>query len=334
MKQQSVLVIGGAGYIGSHTCKALSQAGYLPIVLDSLVSGYKQFVKWGPLIQADMTDAQTLDALIAAYSPVAVLHFASFINVGESVQNPQKYYDNNVIKSLQLLALLKERGLDKVVFSSTAALYGNPAYTPIPETHPLAPINPYGMTKYAIEKALQDYSVAYGSRYVALRYFNAAGADPELEVGEAHVPETHLIPLVLHAVLGTRPPVTLFGQDYQTPDGTCIRDYIHVTDLAQAHVKALEYLLAGNPSIAMNLGTGQGYSVAEVVDAVKRVTQKEVPHVYGPRRAGDPAILVADPSLAKKTLQWQPTRSNLETIVADAWGWQHCLSETPIRGSF
>lgn len=322
-KKQAVVVIGGAGYIGSHTCKALHQAGFLPVVLDNLVGGYEEFVKWGPLVKADMTDREAWESLIQTYQPVAALHFASFINVGESVQNPQKYYDNNVIKSLQLLSLLKEFNIHNIVFSSTAALYGNPIVTPIPETHPLAPINPYGLTKYSIEKALQDYSHAYQSRYVALRYFNAAGADPDGEVGEAHVPETHLIPLILQAVLGKRPHITLFGQDYPTPDGTCIRDYIHVKDLAYAHVLALHYLLDGNASVALNLGTGNGYSVAEVLAAVERVTQRKVPALYGPRRAGDPAILVADASLAQQVLGWKPECSELETLVSHAWAWEN-----------
>ncbi len=317
-----VLVTGGAGFIGSHTCKALYQSGYLPVVLDSLVTGYESFVKWGPLIKADISDAHAVKNLIAQYKPVATVHFAAFINVGESVTNPEKYYANNVVKSLQFFEILRQCELNKIVFSSTAAVYGNPALNPILETAVLNPINPYGVGKYCIERILQDFDKAYDFRFAALRYFNAAGSDPDQEVGEAHVPETHLIPLVLDAVLGKRPFVTVYGQNYPTSDGTCVRDYIHVADLASAHVKALEHLLQGNPSFQANLGTGKGYSVLEVIDAVQRVTQKKVPMQTGPRREGDPSHLVADSTFVQNLLGWTPRLSDLDTLVAHAWQWR------------
>lgn len=316
-----VLVAGGAGYIGAHACKALSKAGFEPIAVDNLSAGHEEAVRWGKLVRFDLSDHAALPALLADEGVGAVMHFAASLNVGESVEVPAKYYANNVVNTLALLDAMRETGLDTIVFSSSAATYGTPERVPMPEDHPQRPINPYGETKLAVERALKWYGEAYGLRWAALRYFNAAGADPDGEIGEAHDPEFHLIPLVLEAGLGKRSPVKVFGTDYPTPDGTAIRDYVHVTDLADAHVLALRHLLDGGGSIAANLGTGRGYSVRQVLDAAGDALGSPVPYDNAPRRAGDPPELVADPSLAMDTLRWSPALSDLPTILETAVGW-------------
>lgn len=322
---KSVLVIGGAGYIGSHSCKALRTAGYLPVTYDSLVAGHDWAVKWGPLEVGDIADRDRLGAVLAEYRPEAVLHFAAHIAAGESVVDPGKYYLNNVAGTLSLLETLRLAGPKLLVFSSTAAVYGDPVADLITESHPLHPVNPYGRTKLMIEEMLRDFEVAHGIRSISLRYFNAAGADPSGEIGEAHDPETHLIPLALEAAFGRRSHIDIYGDDYETPDGTCIRDYVHVSDLAVAHVAALEYLLAGGESMALNLGTGRGYSVREVVDTIGRTVGRPVPERVAPRRAGDPAILVADPARAQKLLKWTPHYEKLEELVETAARWTEAL---------
>jgi UDP-arabinose 4-epimerase len=318
---QSILVTGGAGYIGSHACKALAAAGYTPISLDNLVYGHREAVRWGPLEVGDIGDRTFLDSVLERYQPSAVLHFAAYAYVGESVENPGKYYRNNVAGSLSLLEALRDRGIDKLIFSSTCATYGVPEQVPIAEDHPQRPINPYGASKLMIEQILRDFDQAHGLRSIALRYFNAAGADPEAEIGESHDPETHLIPLVLDAAAGLRPTITVYGDDYDTPDGTCIRDYIHVTDLADAHVRALQALEQGAPSRVYNLGNGHGFSVREVIDRAVVVTSRPIPVAIGPRRPGDPPRLVGDASRIRAELGWQPRHAELDQILATAWRW-------------
>lgn len=318
----TVLVTGGAGYIGSHVCKALHAAGFTPVSFDDLSRGHEWAVKWGPLVRGNLLDRQALLGALDQYRPAAIIHLAGFTYVGESVREPVLYYQNNVSGSLCLLECAVDRGIGALVFSSSAAVYGNPLSTPIPEDHPLAPINPYGFTKVAVERFLQDVEVASALRSVSLRYFNAAGADPEGEAGEAHAPETHLIPLVLAAAReGT--PLTVFGTDYDTPDGTCIRDYIHVSDLAEAHVRSLQALLAGGPSMALNLGTGAGLSVRQILTTAEAVTDRKIPVQFGPRRPGDPPRLVSDPGRARRELGWTPRHSDIETIVRTAWNWMN-----------
>jgi UDP-arabinose 4-epimerase len=317
-----VLVTGGAGYIGSHACKALRVAGFIPVACDNLVYGHPWAVRWGPLERGDIADRAWLDGLFARYRPVAVMHFAAFAYVGESVQDPGKYYRNNVAGTLTLLEAARDQGLTAFIFSSTCATYGVPARVPIGEDCPQVPINPYGASKLMIERMLADFETAHGLRSLVLRYFNAAGADPAGEIGEDHDPETHLIPLAIAAARGQGPELALFGDDYPTPDGTAVRDYIHVSDLARAHVLALEDLLAGGASAALNLGTGQGGSVREVVRAVEAVAGRPVPARVAPRRAGDPPVLVADPTRARARLGWQPVYTDLAEIVATAWRWQ------------
>lgn len=316
-----VLVTGGAGYIGSHACKALSKAGYLPVTFDSLVYGHEWAVKWGPLERGDILDRARVDDLMAQYRPIAIMHFAAFAYVGESVSDPGKYYRNNVAGSLNLLESARDHGVDKFIFSSTCATYGVPDRLPITEDTPQRPINPYGASKLMVERMLADFDAAHGLRSIALRYFNAAGADPDGEIGEWHEPETHLVPLVLDAASGRRPGVTVFGADYDTPDGTCIRDYIHVTDLANAHVQALGALEMGSQSTVYNLGNGEGFSVLDVVHAVERVTGLTVPASRGDRRVGDPAALVSDAALARDELGWQPQITSIDDIVRTAWAW-------------
>ncbi|THD77695.1 MAG: UDP-glucose 4-epimerase GalE [Phenylobacterium sp.] len=319
----TVLVTGGAGYIGSHACKALAKAGYTPVVYDSLVYGHEWAVKWGPLERGDILDVQRLAEVIAAHRPAAVMHFAAFAYVGESVIDPAKYYRNNVLGTLSLLDAMRAAGLDKLVFSSTCATYGVPATTPIREDDPQAPINPYGASKLMVERILADYRVAYGLRSVALRYFNAAGCDPDGELGEEHDPETHLIPLVLEAAAGLRPSITVYGDDYATPDGTCIRDYVHVSDIAEAHVQALQALQAGAElRPAYNLGGGAVLSVADVIAAASAVTGRAVPVAMGARRPGDPPVLSADASRAADDLGWRPRHPHIEDMLASAWTWQ------------
>jgi UDP-arabinose 4-epimerase len=317
----AILVTGGAGYIGSHTCKALAQAGYLPVTYDDLSHGHADAVKWGPLVRGDIGDRSQVVETLRAHRVAAVMHFGAFINVGESMAQPELYFENNAAKSFRLLDAMKEAGVRRFVFSSTCATYGVPQRLPLDETHPQLPINPYGESKLMVERALAWHQRAHGLGYAALRYFNAAGADPEGEAGERHDPETHLIPLVIDAAFGRRPPIQIYGTDYPTPDGTCIRDYIHVQDLAAAHVLAVERLLHGAVSMALNLGTGSGHSVREVIAAVERVTGLAVPYQEHPRRAGDPPILVADARRAREALDWQPKVSDIDTIVATATRW-------------
>lgn len=313
-----ILVTGGAGYVGAHACKALAQAGWLPITYDNLLHGHAEAVQWGPLEHGDLADRARLDFVLQTYSPSAVMHFAAFTSVGESVADPARYYRNNVAGSLTLLEAVRDHGVGRFVFSSTAAVYGTPERVPIPEDLAKAPINPYGQTKLVIEHLLADFAAAHGLNATALRYFNAAGADPDGDIGERHDPETHLIPLALDAASGKGPPLKLFGDDYPTPDGTCIRDYIHVADLASAHVKALD---AMDGFQAFNLGTGSGASVRQILDTVEEVTGRPVPHEVAPRRAGDPPSLVADPSRAMAAFGWKPALSDLGTIVDTAWRW-------------
>lgn len=319
---QSVLVTGGAGYIGSHACKALAAAGYVPVTYDNLSRGHRHAVRWGPLAEGDIADRGSVVAAIRQHQISAVMHFAAFAYVGESTNDPALYYRNNVAGTLSLLDAMREAGVNRLVFSSSCATYGLPDSVPIRETMAQHPVNPYGETKLVIERVLKWYGAGYGLRSVALRYFNAAGADRDGEIGEEHDPETHLIPLVLRAALGTAPPVRIFGTDYPTPDGSAIRDYIHVDDLAAAHVRAIEYLAAGGETTAVNLATGDGYSVHEIIAAVGRAVGHEVPRVEAPRREGDPPALVADPGLAASVLGWRAQCSDLETIINTALTWE------------
>jgi len=317
----NVLVTGGAGYIGSHACKALAAAGYKPITYDNLVYGHDWAVKWGPLETGDVLDVDRLRQVIRKYHAEAVLHFAAFAYVGESVQDPAKYYRNNVLGTLTLLDAMRAEGIDEIVFSSTCATYGVPARVPSVEDAPQSPINPYGASKLMVERILADYGAGYGLKSVSLRYFNAAGADPDGEIGEDHDPETHLIPLVLDAASGARSSITIFGEDYDTPDGTCIRDYVHVSDIAEAHVLALTKLRKGGLRLAYNLGTGRGVSVAEIITEAKTVTGRDVPILKGARRPGDPARLVADPAHARADLGWLPRYSDVGDVIESAWRW-------------
>lgn len=317
----SVLVTGGAGYVGSHCCKALAYAGYSPVVYDNLTTGHRWAVKWGPLEEGDVLDRARLDAVIAKHKPVAALHFAALSQVGESMSEPARYWRVNVAGSLTLLEALIAADVKNFVFSSTAAIFGIPDRVPIVEDQPHAPINPYGQSKLAVERILTDFTAAYGLRATALRYFNAAGADAQSEIGEDHSPESHLIPLVLDAAAGRRPDIAMFGEDYDTPDGTCLRDYIHVADLADAHVLALKRLIGGGETRFFNLGNGNGFSVREVIAAAKRVTGRDFAVRAAPRRPGDPPSLVADATQAKATLGWAPQRAALEVQIADAWRW-------------
>ncbi len=325
-----VIVTGGAGYIGSHVCKLLAQAGLTPVTVDNLVCGHRSAVKWGPLEICDLTNPTEIAGVLARYNPVAAMHFAAFAYVGESVLAPEKYYYNNVVGSLSLLRSLRANSIDKMVFSSSCATYGIPDVVPIPESHSQLPVNPYGRSKLMVEQVLHDFAAAHEFRYVSLRYFNAAGADPAGEIGEDHDPETHLIPSAIEAALGKRPHLEIFGSDYPTPDGTTIRDYTDVTDLALAHVAALNYLLDGGIAIALNLGTGVGHSVREVVASVERVSKRKVPVRDAPRRPGDPPVLVADPAEARRVLGWKPMITDLDGIVRSAWNW-HTRTEGSIR---
>ena len=318
----NVLVVGGAGYIGSHMVKLLLDRGHGVTTLDDLSGGHREAVLGGEFVRGDVGDAAALDALFARQRFDGVMHFASFIQVGESVREPAMYYRNNVGNTLRLLEAMAQHGVRRFIFSSTAAVFGEPDYTPIDEAHARRPINPYGRTKAMVEDALADFDHAYGLKSVSLRYFNAAGADPDGFLGEAHSPETHLIPLVLQAAAGTRPAIAVFGRDYPTPDGTCVRDYIHISDLCEAHLLALERLAAGAPSAAYNLGNGAGFSVQEVISTAGRVTGRAVPVQDAPRRAGDPAVLVADSRLASSELGWRPRYAALDLIVEHAWRWE------------
>ncbi len=306
--------------------KALLEAGHAVTTLDNLSSGYRDAVVGGEFIQGNLGDQALLDQLFEQRSIDAVMHFAAYIEVGESVRDPAKYYRNNVANTLTLLEAMVRHHVDKFIFSSTAAIFGEPQYTPIDEAHPKAPINPYGASKLMVEQVLGDLDHAHGLRSVCLRYFNAAGADPGGELGERHDPETHLIPLVLQAASGRRQHISVFGRDYDTPDGTCVRDYIHVNDLCQAHLRALEHLAGGAPSAAFNLGNGQGFSVQEVIDTARAVTGMAIPVVDAERRAGDPAVLVADSQQARQVLNWTPQLAELSTIIEHAWHWEQRLA--------
>lgn len=317
-----VLVTGGAGYIGSHMVQMLDLLGHAVVTFDDLSAGFADAVLGGEFVQGSLHDKAALKSLFDSRQFDAVVHFAGSIAVGESVRDPAKYYQNNLTGTLNLLDAMREHGVDKIVFSSTAAIFGVPQYVPIDEDHPQMPINPYGMTKWVTERILRDYDIAYGLRSVALRYFNAAGAAPDAALGERHDPETHLIPLALRAASGKLPILTVFGTDYDTPDGTCIRDYIHIVDLCEAHVLALRHLMADGESRAYNLGNGQGYSVREVIEVAQKVTGIPVPLKYGSRRAGDPPRLVADASQIRKDWGWSPKFSSLDQIVEHAWQWE------------
>jgi UDP-arabinose 4-epimerase len=318
---RAVLVTGGAGFVGSHVCKALHKEGYLPIVFDNLSHGHRWAVRYGPLEIGDILNTQRLVEALRRHRPTAVMHFASCISVGESVADPGKYYRNNVTGTLSLLEAMRETATRQLVFSSSAAVYGNPLRLPLDEEHPQAPVSPYGASKQMCERMISDFASAHEFSTAALRYFNAAGADPDGELGEEHEPETHLIPLVLEVAAGLRAAVDVFGDAYPTHDGTCVRDYVHVTDLAQAHVLALRKLDTGTGSLAFNLGTGNGNTVMEVVRTVRRVTGREVPVRMAPRRAGDPAVLLADGSRARTELGWAPQYTDLDDIVRHAWRW-------------
>jgi UDP-arabinose 4-epimerase len=318
----SVLVTGGAGYIGSHTCKALHTAGFSPVVYDNLERGNPEAVKWGALEIGDLSDIPRLRAAIARYRPAAVVHFAALAYVGESNEDPVFYYRNNVGGTTSLLDAMREEGIRHLVFSSSCTVYGIPKIVPITEDSPYAPISPYGSTKMICERMIRECAAAFPLNFMALRYFNAAGADPDGEIGECHVPETHAIPLVLDAAAGANKGFTIFGDDYPTADGTCVRDYIHVTDLADAHVRAVRALIDGAESTALNLGTGRGWSVRQLVDSARKITGRDIPVHVGARRPGDPPVLVADAGHARERLGWQPRYSDLAVQVAHAWAWR------------
>ncbi len=325
----NVLITGGAGYIGSHVNKELHRKGFKTIVIDNLINGHKEFVKWGDFFEVDLLDKNAVEKIFKSVKIDAVMHFAAFAYVGESVKEPKKYYINNVVGTLNLLEVMLRAGVDKFIFSSTCAVYGNPEYVPIDEDHPKNPINPYGKSKLSVEYILEDFSKAYGLKYVSLRYFNAAGADPEAEIGEWHEPETHLIPNILDAAIGVKSYVEVFGVDYDTHDGTCIRDFIHVKDLAEAHIKALMYILEGGESSALNLGTGTGHSVREIVNLVEKITGKRIRVKESPRRPGDPPVLVANPSKASRLLNWK-AEYGIEDIIRTAWKWHKKLRTSGI----
>jgi len=319
----SVLIVGGAGYIGSQTAKALARAGIEPIVFDNLSSGHPWALRWGAFEEGDLADPGSIAAVFKRHRVRAVIQFAALIQVGESVRDPRKYFRGNVVNTLNLLDAMVDAGVGEIVFSSTAAVYGDPLRVPIAEDHPLSPVSPYGDTKLTVERILRRYGEAYGLRAAVLRYFNAAGADPDGEIGEAHDQESHLIPLAMQAALGRRDPLDVYGTDYPTPDGTAVRDYVHVVDLAQAHLLALRHLGAGNGSFTANVGTGQGHSVQEVIAAVEKVSGLPVPRRLVARRAGDAPVLLADPAYIKALLGWRPEYPGLETMVAHAWRWEN-----------
>lgn len=318
---KTVFVTGGAGYVGSHCCKAFANAGWKVVVFDNLSRGWREMVRWGDLIEGDILDLESLKAAMARVKPDAVAHFAAFAYVGESVEEPGMYYRNNSLGTLNILDAMRANAIKNIVFSSTCATYGVPVRTPIDEEHPQSPINPYGWSKFIVEKMLADYSVAHGLRYAAMRYFNAAGADPDGTIGERHEPETHVIPLAIRGALKNDYTFTIFGNDFDTRDGTGLRDYIHVADLADAHCRALEYLLNGGASDVFNLGTGNGTTVEEIAAAVEYVSGKKLPRKIGPRRAGDPPALVASAEKALRILGWKPQHSDIKNIIASAWRW-------------
>ncbi|GAB4031113.1 MAG: UDP-glucose 4-epimerase GalE [Elusimicrobiota bacterium] len=314
-----ILIVGGAGYIGSHTNKYLSLKGEKTLVLDNLVYGHREFVKWGKFLHGDLADKAFLKRVFTENKIEAVMHFSAYAYVGESVKDPAKYYRNNVVNAINLLEAMRESGVNNFIFSSTCATYGNPVEIPITEKHTQNPVNPYGRTKLIIEQVLSDYSSAYGMKYVNLRYFNAAGADPDGEIGEWHNPETHLIPLAIDAALGKRDSLTVFGSDYPTKDGTCVRDYIHVNDLAQAHCLALNYLIDGGGSDSFNLGNGSGFSVREIISVVEKVSGRKIKVVEGSRREGDPPVLIGSSARISSKLGWKPSFNDIKTIVETAY---------------
>jgi len=323
----TVLVTGGAGYIGSQTCKALAKAGFLPVTYDNLSTGHRYAVKWGPLVEADLIDKTKLEETIQKFRPKAVLHFAASALVAESVENPGKYYRNNLMTSITLLEVMRDYGISNIIFSSTCATYGKVQSIPILENHPQRPINPYGRSKLMVEQMISDFEIAHGIQSVILRYFNVAGADSEGEIGENHFPETHLIPSIIQAALGIKEELIVYGIDFPTEDGSAIRDYVHVEDLADAHVSALQYLLAHKKSAKINLGTGRGYSVLEIVDAVQKFCTKPLNYKICSKRPGDPPILAADNTLAKELLGWTPHRSHISCVIESAWQWQTNFSK-------
>jgi UDP-arabinose 4-epimerase len=329
----NVLVVGGAGYIGSHACKAIAARGDVPICFDNLSAGHCELVKWGPLVVGDLGDSASLARVFRDFRIDAVMHFAAHAYVGESVTDPAKYYRNNVAGTITLLDCMRKAGVGLIVFSSTCATYGIPDSVPITEGHPQRPINPYGWSKLMVEQILKDYQQAYGLRHAVLRYFNAAGADADCETGEWHNPETHLIPLVLDSAMGRRPRVAIFGTNYPTPDGTCVRDYIHVTDLADAHILAVEQLQQGVDSLVVNLGNGRGFSVREIIASAERVTGLSVPATIAPRRAGDPPALVGDARKARELLGWRPRFESIDAIVGSAWAWQQLMPAIEPKGA-
>ena len=318
---RTIFVTGGAGYVGSHCCKAFARAGWRVVVYDSLYRGWRDLARFGELVEGDILDLPRLTAAMADAKPDVVAHFAALTYVGESVEDPARYYENNAKGTWNILQAMRESGCSRIIFSSTAATYGEPQEIPMPETHRQLPINPYGWSKLIVERMLHDYAAAYGFRFAALRYFNAAGADPEGEIGERHDPETHVIPLAIRGALSDDYAFTIFGDDFPTRDGTCVRDYVHVTDLAEAHRLAADHLAGGGEGGAFNLGTGTGTTVKEIADAVEQVSGKPLRRVVGPRRAGDPPALVASNARARDVLGWTPMRSDIAAIVRDAWAW-------------
>lgn len=317
----AILICGGAGYIGSHINKQLNLEGYDTVVFDNLIYGHREAVKWGAFVQGDLCNEEDIESVFAARSIDAVFHFAAYAYVGESVEQPEKYYYNNVVNTLNLLKVMRKYGCNKIIFSSTCATYGEPEKVPITENMSQNPINPYGMTKLTVERIFKDYAKAYALKFVVLRYFNAAGADPDVEIGESHNPETHIIPLILDVASGKRETFKVFGTDYDTPDGSCIRDYIHVTDLADAHIRALHYLENGGEGDFFNLGNAIGTSVLDVVESAKRVTGRKFDVIHTERRPGDPAKLVGSSEKAQRVLGWKPKYGDIDTIISHAWKW-------------
>lgn len=319
---RTVLVAGGAGYIGSHVCKALKKSGFIPVTYDNLCSGNREAVQWGPFIYGDIRDRKRLARIFEICRPCAVMHFAALIQVGQSVDDPAEFYNNNVYGSLCLMEEARLHNIQAVVFSSTAAVYGAAGSDPLHENLPLKPVNPYGQTKLSVENIIKDYEKAYGTQYAILRYFNAAGADPDTETGTAYKKDTHIIPLLMRVAAGMMPGIKIFGTDYNTPDGTAIRDYIHVTDLAEAHVRALGHILRKKGNLILNLGTNQGYSVRQVIDTARLVTGQDIPAENDVRREGDPPVLIADARQAQEVLNWKPHYSDLRCIIDTAWKWR------------
>jgi len=322
----NILVTGGAGYIGAHCCKELSRSGLNPVVIDNLIYGHRENVKWGDFILGDIGDMDLLRKFFSEFKIEAVMHFAAYAYVGESISNPMKYYVNNIQKTINLLNVMKEKGIDYFIFSSSCATYGNPEKIPIDEKHPQKPISPYGKSKFFVEEILKDYAHAYGLKFISLRYFNAAGADPDCEIGEKHEPETHLIPLILDVAASKRQAIQVFGSDYDTKDGSCVRDYVHVTDLAAAHTLALKNLLDGGASSFYNLGTGKGNSVFEIIRQAEIIVGKDIPFEDAGRREGDPAVLLASKNKACDILGWQPRYTDIDAIIQTAWNWHQSLT--------